>query len=230
MRDLQKLGGLAALVAAATFIFGFALFGTTLAPYVTGGFDASQSVAFLAEHRATFYLWYLVIYVVFGIFLVVLSLALHERLKADAPVLAQLATAFGLIWAGLMFASGMVANVGAAHIVSLHSSDPAQAASAWVALDFVVNGLGGGNEIVGGAWVLLLSLAALSANTLPKWLNYLGIIVGAAGLVTVVPALSEVGAVFGLGLIVWFVWAGVVMLRTNLRPSEARPVPEKVSV
>lgn len=45
---------------------------------------------------------YLIAYVVFGIFLVVLALALYERLKAGAPAMAQTATAFGLIWAGLV--------------------------------------------------------------------------------------------------------------------------------
>jgi hypothetical protein len=80
------------------------------------------------------YLWYLTIYVVFGVFLVVLSLALYERLKAGSPAVAQTATAFGIIWAGLVIASGMVANVGTGVVVDLYSRDPAQAASLWLAV------------------------------------------------------------------------------------------------
>jgi hypothetical protein len=79
----------------------------------------------------------------------------------------------------------------------------------------VQNGLGGGNELAGGLWVMLISLAALRADALPKALSYLGIVAGAAGLVTVVPPLELVGAIFGLGLIVWFAWAGVVMIRAD---------------
>ena len=75
-------------------------------------------------------------------------------------------------------------------------------------------GLGGGNEIVGGLWVLLVSWIALR-DVLPKALNYLGMIVGVAGIVTLVPALTEVGAIFGLGIIVWYIWVGIVLLRNK---------------
>ena len=36
---------------------------------------------------------------------------------------------------------------------------------------------------------------------------------GIAGLVTVVPPLETIGAVFGIGLIIWFVWIGVLLLK-----------------
>jgi hypothetical protein len=213
--NLQKMGGVAALLAAATFVVGFALLFSVLAPagYFAADADPLQNAAFLAENRAIMSLWYLIIYVVFGVLLVVLALALYERLKAGAPALAQTATAFGLIWAGLVIASGMVANIGTGVVVNLYSSDPAQAASTWLALDLVVRGLGGGNEIVGGVWVLLVGWAALQAERLPKLLNYLGVSAGIAGTLTAIPALELLGAVFGLGLMVWFVWLGIVMLR-----------------
>ena len=55
---------------------------------------------------------------------------------------------------------------------------------------------------------------------LPRALNYLGLVVGGAGILTIVPALGELGGImFGLGQIVWFVWLGMVMLRK--RPSVA---------
>ena len=41
---------------------------------------------------------YLLIYVVFGIFMIVLSLALYDRLKAGSPALAQAVTTFGMIF------------------------------------------------------------------------------------------------------------------------------------
>ena len=77
------------------------------------------------------------------------------------------------------------------------------------------NGLGGGNEIAGGVWVLLVSLAALRTSALPTAMNYLGAVSGVAGLVTIIPSLEAVGAIFGLGLIVWFVWLGAVLLRDS---------------
>ena len=219
MNDLQKMGGVAALIEAATFVVGLALFVTLLAPYQIGDLDPGQKVAFLADNQAIMYIWNLIIYIVFGIFLVVLALALYERLKAGSPAMVQTATAFGLIWAALIIASGMLIIKDLGVIVDLYGKDPAQAASVWLVLDSVENGLASEFEIPGGLWVLLVSWAALRAGGLPRALNYLGVVIGVAGLLTIVPAVDVLNFVFGLGSIVWFVWVGIVMLRGS--PSAA---------
>ena len=226
MNKLQKIGGIAALVEAGTFIVGFVLYFTVLAAADYGSLDVDplQHARFLADHQAIMYAWNLIIYVFFGICLVVLALALYERLtprttalsSGEGSALAKIATVFGFIWAGLVIASGMVANVGASLIVEMVGKDPDQAASLWLTLNFVVDGLGGGNEIVGGLWILLISWAALLHHKLPKVLSYFGIAVGAAGIVTLIPALTELGAVFGLGSIVWFLWIGKSLLLENV--------------
>ena len=214
MRDRQKVGGVAALVEAGTFVVGIVMFVTVLADYTTGDPTPAESVAFLVDHQAALFVWNLIIFVVFGLALVPVVLALHERLKAGSPALAQASTAFGLVWVGLVLGAGMITNVGIGTIADLDDTDSAQAEAVWSALDSVQNGLGGGNEIAGGMWVLLVSLAALRSGVLPSALNYLGIISGVAGLITVVPALEPVGAIFGVGLIAWFTSLGIFMLRT----------------
>ncbi len=150
-------------------------------------------------------LWYilnLVVYVIAGFFLVILALALYERLKTSASAIMQIATAIGLIWAGVVIASGMIANIGIENVVNLYNTDPAQAAPVWVAIDSVRDGLGGGNEIVGGVWILLVSWAALQAGALCKALNYLGVVIGMAGILSAVPVLGELASVFELTQIV----------------------------
>ena len=209
--DLLKLGGIAALIEAALYVTGFALFLTVLDP---SGYEGhAQKIAFLADNQAASYIANLLIYVVFGVVLVVLVLALHARLKNGSPAIMQTATAFGLIWAGLVIASGMIANIGNSTVVALFSEDQDQAVALWLAIITVQEALGGGNEIVGGLWVLLLSWAALRAGNLPMVLNYIGVLVGLAGILTVVPAFDVLMDVFGLGQIVWFAWLGIVMLR-----------------
>ncbi len=91
----------------------------------------------------------------------------------------------------------------------------------------VTNGLGGGNEVLGGVWVLGTSIVALRERLFAPWVNRLGVVMGVAGLVTVVPALEDVGAVFGLGLIVWFVAVGRALLRGHATHTTdvARPAP-----
>jgi hypothetical protein len=209
--DLQKLGGISALIEAALYVTGFALFLTVLDP---SGYEGHvQHVAFLADNQVASYIANLLIYVVFGVVLVVLVLALHARLKNGSPAIMQTATAFGLIWAGLVIASGMIANIGNSTVIGLFSENQDQAVSLWLAIVTLQEALGGGNEIVGGLWVLLLSWAALRAGNLPKVLNYIGALVGLAGILTVVPAFDVLMDVFGLGQIVWFAWLGIVMLR-----------------
>jgi hypothetical protein len=41
------------------------------------------------------------------------------------------------------------------------------------------------------------------------------LLVGAVGIITIIPALNAMVAVFGLGQIIWFVWLGIVLLRSN---------------
>jgi hypothetical protein len=211
MNNLQKMGGVAALVEAATYLVGIVIAFTILAP--TWELSPEQYVAFLVNNQTFMHIWHLIIYVVNGIFLVVLTLALYERLQGSSPALAQVATAIGLIWAGLVIASGLLIINDLAVIAELYSQDPVQAATVWVALSAVERGLGGAVELPGGLWMLLVSWGALRGGELPRALNYLGGLVGLAGLLTVVPTLGELGVVFGLGSIVWFIGLGIVLLR-----------------
>jgi hypothetical protein len=213
MRDLQKIGGVAALIVAMTVVVGLGMFATLLTDYTTGDPTTGESVTFLAENETTIFVWNLITLIGFSLALVPVALALNERLKAGAPTLARTATAFALIWSGLLVAGGMILNVASATIVDLSATDSEQAESLWLAVDTVANGLTGGMEIVGSIWVLLAGMAGLRSEALPRPLSYLAIVMALAGLVTVIPALEVVGAVFGLGLIVWFTWLGVIMLR-----------------
>lgn len=215
MKNLQKIGGLAALYSGAALLVamaGFLLVVDTLS--VT---DPVQKVVQLVENQATLYILYLISYVIWGIVLVVLVLALNERLKADSPAIMQIATAIGLIWACISVASGQVSNMGMNTVVDLYSTDPAQAATVWMAIESVANGLGSaGGEILGGTWVLLVSWAALRGRGLSKALNYFGALVGAAGVISAIPVIGLPGTVvFGLGKMVWSAWLGIVMLRSK---------------
>lgn len=215
MKGLQRLGGIAALYGAVAYVV--AIVGYLVVVGQAVDVDPMQKVATLVDNQAFLYVLNLLTYIVFGLFLVVLALAFNKRLKADSGSLVQIATAVAMVWAGVVIASGMVSNIGMATVVDLHGEDPEQAATIWLAIDSVANGLGGaGGEILGGTWMLLVSWAAMRAGEFPKALNYIGVVIGVAGLISVVPVLGELrGLIFGLGQIVWFVWLGIVMLRTS---------------
>ena len=215
MKSLQKMGGIAALYWAAAYLV--ALVGYILVLDTLGDVDPVQNVALLVDNQAFIYILNLIAYVVWGIFMVVLALALYERLKAGSPALVQTATAIGLIWATVIIASGMVANIGMDTVVDLYGKDPAQAATVWLAIESVVDGLSGaGGEILGGPWILLVSWAALRAGEFPRALNYLGVVLGVAGILSTVPPLFLVLAfVFALGKIPWLIWLAIIMLRSS---------------
>ncbi len=215
MKTLQKFGGFAALYMAVAYLIGMTIFLVVL-DYLSIT-DPAQKVVLLVEMQMVTFSTNLLMYVFFGVFLIVLSLALYDRLKSGAPAIMQVATVIGIIWAGSLIASGMVANAGITPVVALYAKDPAQAALTWQGIESVANGLGNFNgEILGGLWVLLVSLAALRAGGLPKGLNILGLLVGAVGIISLIPGLTELMiGVFGLSQIIWYIWLGIVLLRSN---------------
>ena len=109
MSKLQKWGGAAALYEALAYIIGFVGF---IAVVNVGGIaDPLEKVAAIVENQGLLTALHLIVYVAWGAALVVLSLALHERLDGKKSALARTATACGIIWAVLVIASGRIYNV-----------------------------------------------------------------------------------------------------------------------
>ncbi len=214
MKTLQKFGGFAALYLAAGYLVG--MIGFLAVVDVSGVADPVQKVALMAENLSFLYILHLIVYVGWGIFMVVLALALYDRLKAGSPAIMQVATIFGVFWGCVILISGMIYNAGMQTVVDLYGKDPAQAGTVWLTIDSVLGGLAGSNEALGGLWILLVSWAALRTGEFSKVLNYLGAVVGFAGILSIVPALSVMFIfIFALGQIVWFIWLGIVLLRSN---------------
>jgi hypothetical protein len=218
MKNLLKMGGIAALIGAATNLFALVTLLTLLVPKGFGSDDPGQIVAFLADNQAFMRVFDIIIYLVFGVGMIFLSLALYERLKAGSPALAQAVTTLGLIYAVLVIVVGTLSINNVSTVVKLYGENPAQAATVWLTLDSVATGLGGGGgeTIVNALWLLLLSYVALRARELPRVLNYFGLVVGLAGILTVLlTSLDLMAVVYGLGLIIWFIWMGIVLLLRN---------------
>jgi hypothetical protein len=200
MKNLQKMGGIAALGHAAALVVGMVLSFTLMFPLLDAAPD--QVLKFLADNQTLVYLWNLIVNWGSAITLVIMLLALYERLKAGSPALMQTATVFGFIWAVLIIGTGnlMLHNFGV--VANLYGNDPAQAA-AWTAL-------------VRSLWVLLLSLAAVRTGGLTRAPSYLGVFLGIAGILTMIPALAEtMFMIFGPGMMVWSAWVGIVMLQRS---------------
>ena len=211
----QRLGGWAALYLALALIAAMPYF--LLVVDYQGATTAADKVALIVSNYSSMYAMYFVTYIFFGFALGVLALGLYDRLRAEAPFAARLAAGAGALWAFALVACGMVYTYGMTTIVKLAETDSAVAATVWQGIEPVALGLGGaGGEVLGGLWVLLVSVIALRTRALPRALGWLGAVVGAAGLVSAVPALNDAVMAFGVLQIVWLVWLSVALLKTKV--------------
>ena len=63
----------------------------------------------------------------------------------------------------------------------------------------------------------------MRTGELSRVLNYIGVVVGVAGIISIVPALAELFIyIFALGQIVWFIWLGIAMLRSSKSTSSLK--------
>jgi len=206
VKRIEYVAGLSAILLALIYIGAFIYFGAFWA-YPHSG-EVSEQLGYLADNQLVISIVYFSIYAVFGVVLSVLVLGLHEQHSTlKTFYVSKLAALFGAIWVGLVIASGMIFVIGLGSVVDLVSTDIDRASDTWHIVTLLTESLGGGNELVGGVWVLLISLCNLSGKIFSKWLNYLGLFVGAAGIATVYPA-EIFTEMFGISQIVWFVWVG----------------------
>ena len=211
LKKIQKIGGICAILEALIYIFAFIIYGGILV-YPNANASAVEQLNFLNDNYLILSILNLISYVLFGILLAVLVLAIHQRLKNHSPIFTNLTSIFGIIWVGLVIASGMIGNIGLNSVLDIGVKEPENAMLIWSSISIVSEGLGGGNEIIGGIWVLLISTIAFKKNIFSKLLNLLGLIVGIAGILTIYP-LEIFTEIFGISQIIWFLWVGISMIR-----------------
>jgi hypothetical protein len=231
--SIQKWGGVAAITEAMTYLFGFILFFGVLG--ASGNDSPAGSLAFLIQHRDTFFLGYLVSGILFSFTLIILVQAVYQRLHRASPQLMTFAAVVGFIWAAMVLASSFIFLTSLGSLAKVHSINPEGALLIHQSMAIVVDALGGGIELVGAVWVLTISYVGLRSKIYPALVHYWGYFVAVAGVLTLFSGLSflsthpifEVAtAIFGLGQIVWFVLLGIAMLRapvismTNTRESK----------
>lgn len=221
MKGLQKFAGISSILEGLIFIVAFIYFGAFWSYPVDS--SPAEKMIYLAENQFLFSLMYFLMYVVFGVLLAVLVIGLYERLKQTNNPLATIGSLFGVIWVGLVIASGMISNIGLAHAIGIMNENPEKAYDIWIVVSVITESIGGGNELVGGLWVLLMSVAAIQEGWLPRTLNYFGCIVGLAGVATIYPD-ELFTEIFGVLQIVWFIWLGVCLLTKESVNKSSQPI------
>ncbi|WP_299494377.1 DUF4386 family protein [uncultured Shewanella sp.] len=235
---IQKWGGLAALTEACIYLFGFVLFFSILdpsnvemtscaaAPCIEDvAVDKSQrNVEFMLDNQDSYFLGYFVCGIVFSFVLLILVQAIYRRFKPLAPELMCFATTVGYLWAAIVLASSLIFLTSLDVLTNDNHHSIEQTMMIYQSVSIVIDALGGGIELVGAIWVLIVSYVGLKKSIFHPWVHFWGIVVGISGVLTLFSGLSFLStlflfemmtAIFGLGQIVWFIGLGFGMLREN---------------
>ncbi|WP_394222912.1 hypothetical protein [Alteromonas gracilis] len=220
--QLQRAGGIAAIVCALTYLFGFVLFFGLIDPPA----DTSDigHLQFLVSQRDTFYMGYIVIGIVFSLGLLLLNQSLQAVFKNHSSIIARYNSTIGNMWATFVMASTFIFLVSLPFLANYADTNEDSAAVVLKSVDIVVDALGGGIELLGAIWVLLISYMGIKHGVYAKATHVLGVAVGIAGILTLFSGLSFFSgnvlfeastAIFGLGQIVWFILIGLHMTKAS---------------
>lgn len=212
----NKLAGAASILMALIYVCAFVYFGAMVSFPASN--EADVVMAFVTQNVNALWIAYFTIYVIFGVLLAVLVIAIDDILSSSVNQtqnrLLRMGSLFGKIWVCLVIASGMIATIGMSHAVSLTAVSNEEGHRLWGVVSMLVESLGGGNELVGGVWVLLTSITALKQRMFGNIVNYTGCFVGLAGIATIYPA-EVFTEIFGITQIIWFIAIGVSLIKRS---------------
>lgn len=171
----------------------------------------NEKLVLMAQYQISMYLVNLIIYVIFGIMIAILSLSIYELNKKS--LFNKLGLIFGLFWSFAVIISGMIFNIGMQSVLDIYKSDTQTAIISWSIIEIISNSIGGGTEILGGIWILIISIICLKNNILNKYVNMLGLVIGVSALLSDIPGLEIFQMVFGLLQIAWFFALGFSFLK-----------------
>lgn len=204
-----KLGGFSAMLLTLIYAVGIVMQGTVLN---TGHLETmAERFAFAGNHAGLMILWVSLLYIVFGIILIVLTIAVHDLITIHDGFISRLIMGYGFVWSALVIASGMIYNHG------LLAALKGDSVAIYAMTNTIHSAIGGNNEVVGAIWMLLIVFAGVKYQLFPKWVGVIGTVAGVGGVLTMVPSLYEATImVFALGQMIWWVGLGTHLLRKKV--------------
>ncbi len=168
-----------------------------------GATTAAEQVAFVNQNAFLMHITTLHIYILFSVGIITIAVYGYLKLKSIQPVLALLSLISGVIWSTLLVASGFISMAFTSALMSGVATD--SLVTAWSAVKIIGDALGGGNELIGGVFTGLLSLALFKAHLSTMCTSGLGLIVFVGGFISALPYLADVGiGIFVISQILWF--------------------------
>ncbi len=164
--------------------------------------SVSDKIIFFSNNYISMFIVMNLVYVVFGIMIAFLSFILYDLCKKN--LVNKVGLAFGLFWSFAVILAGTLFNIGMKRVLEINLINPELAIQVWTIIEIIFSSVGGGTEILGGIWILIISILAIKNNLFNKYINIMGIIIGISGILSHFPSLEFFQMVFGLLQITWF--------------------------
>lgn len=193
-------GVFSAIICALSFIVGL-LVVLFIVPDFNQG--AEQRLVVFTHHKVLMQFWYFMVYVVFGISLLFLSRSLLYIQNKEHSLAEQFTMLVSYMWASYILACGVIAILSIEFLFTVNDG-VRNISETWQQIYTIQMGLGEGVEWVGSIWVFCINFCLNYRSRFPKNLIYFGYFIAFIGMFTLYPPLAEIGAMFGLLQIIWF--------------------------
>ncbi|MDA8596921.1 DUF4386 family protein [Candidatus Pacebacteria bacterium] len=201
MTSFKKISTISALYGGLSYIGGIFVY-LQLLKY-DNATSASEQLAIIGNNPVLVHITTLLIYVIFSFAIILLASYLYLKLKNKQPVLSLLSVITGVVWATILIASGFISMT--VTTLLMNGTAASELTSAWQAIDIISNALGGGNELMGGVFTGLVSLAMYKARFSSMVTSILGALVLLGGTISALPYLADIGiGIFVISQILWF--------------------------
>jgi hypothetical protein len=211
MKNLQKIGGVGALLLAASSVLLLVFIFVILPSFGLAEEDSGDLAKILPLLTNPFGYFPALSNLIYAISLLFIVLALDDRLHAGSPALMRIATTAGLTAIILFVANSMIDFHATFPLAQVYPQNPAEIEAAYRAVAVVLDGVVFGAIFALGWWLLLLSWTVLRTGTLPQGLGYLGLVMGVASVATIV--IEPLQIITLVGGVIWGLWVGMVLLR-----------------
>lgn len=204
---ISTLLKLSLVICLLTFVFGIYIYFSNFEFLINERVTSSVSIIKIVDQIDQYIIWNLMVYFVYGIFLLSSSVAMYLLSSEKNKFLRLIFIFTGTIWSCWMFVSASIAIETVQYISEIVFINEKLAVETWNTIRILLEAFGGGNEILGGFWVILFSLLIKVDGIISIVCRYVGFLVFCIGIATVFTNSSYIESLFGIGIITWFLLA-----------------------
>lgn len=215
MSKQNKLAAASLLLMATSYVILMVIYGAILV--MPADLTDVDKLGWVTENLGMINLTYVIGYVLFSCLLLVVSIQVENIIKVDSPFWAKTTHSFGLIWALLLTATGLIV-ITSNNLIS--EAELSSALAYYHTSNLLSDALGGGIEFTGGVWILLIGAFGFYTRTFGLAFSGFSVIKGITGIATLFSTDMVLRIAFGLTGVVWFIWFAVVLLTLNKQHSK----------